>query len=153
MSFDLCAAPELLPAGEKLVAACPNTRFIVDHCGNADPRAFRPGEEKPSHDPDQWRREMGSTGGPEKHGLQDFGHYLADQPEAMVAGGACTVVNHCLEVFGPDRVMFAGDWPVCTRGASLREWVGALKQIVADRPDEQRRKLFHDNALRVYGLG
>ena len=61
------------------------------------------------------------------------------------------MVNHCLEVFGPDRVMFAGDWPVCTRG-QVRDWVGHSRRSSPIGPDEQRRKLFHDNALRFYGL-
>jgi predicted TIM-barrel fold metal-dependent hydrolase len=62
------------------------------------------------------------------------------------------IINHCLEVFGPDRVMFASDWPVCTRVASLHEWVGALNQVVRDRPDEKRRKMFGENAVRFYKL-
>jgi predicted TIM-barrel fold metal-dependent hydrolase len=52
----------------------------------------------------------------------------------------------------PDRVMFAGDWPVCTLGATFAEWVAALQTIMAARPEAERRKLFHDNAERVYGL-
>jgi predicted TIM-barrel fold metal-dependent hydrolase len=41
---------------------------------------------------------------------------------------------------------------VCTLAASFREWVEALKQIVAGRSREERRKLFHDNAAGFYGL-
>jgi L-fuconolactonase len=67
-------------------------------------------------------------------------------------GRLAAVVDHCLEVFVPDRVMFAGDWPVCTRVAGVCDWVGALKWIVAGRSVEQRRTFFHDNAVRVYGL-
>ncbi|HEX4589101.1 MAG TPA: amidohydrolase family protein, partial [Gemmataceae bacterium] len=59
---------------------------------------------------------------------------------------------HVLDSFGPDRVMFASDWPVCTTVATLAEWVHALQTIVRERPEEQQAKLFHDNALRVYGL-
>ena len=55
-------------------------------------------------------------------------------------------------VFGPDRVMFGGDWPVCTLAATYRQWVEALKAIVANRSEEQRQKLFHDNAMRFYEL-
>jgi len=61
-------------------------------------------------------------------------------------------VNFCLETFGDDRVCFAGDWPVCTRTASYKQWVEALKWIVRDRPAEFQRKLFHDNAAKFYGL-
>ena len=57
-----------------------------------------------------------------------------------------------LEVFGPDRVVFGGDWPVCTLGAPLADWVKALREIVQDRPREAQKKLFHDNAVRVYRL-
>ena len=40
------------------------------------------------------------------------------------------IVNHVLDSFGPDRVMFASDWPVCTTVATLAEWV--------DRPASRR---------------
>jgi L-fuconolactonase len=56
-------------------------------------------------------------------------------------------------VFGPDRVMFGGDWPVCTLAATYRQWVEALKSIVKNRAIEKQRKLFHDNAAKFYGLG
>jgi len=45
-----------------------------------------------------------------------------------------------------------GDWPVCTRAATFRQWVEALQSIVRERPLEERRKLFHDNAVRFYGI-
>jgi L-fuconolactonase len=57
-----------------------------------------------------------------------------------------------LDRFGPDRVVFGGDWPVCTLAATYRQWVEALRRIVADRPPAEQKKLFHDNAIRVYRL-
>ena len=61
-------------------------------------------------------------------------------------------VKHTIEVFGWDRVMWAGDWPVCTLGAPLKDWLAAAKEIVKDKPEEQQRKLFHDTAVKFYGL-
>jgi hypothetical protein len=56
MSFDLCVPPQLLGEGAKLVDRCPGTRFILDHCGNADPLAFKPPGSKlpraPQHQPE-----------------------------------------------------------------------------------------------------
>jgi L-fuconolactonase len=40
LSFDLCMRPGELSDGLALAKQCPGTRFIVDHCGNADPSAF-----------------------------------------------------------------------------------------------------------------
>jgi predicted TIM-barrel fold metal-dependent hydrolase len=57
-----------------------------------------------------------------------------------------------MDSFGPDRVMFGGDWPVCTLAATYKEWVDSLKQVVKSRSEEQQKKLFHDNAVRFYGL-
>lgn len=59
-------------------------------------------------------------------------------------------VNHCLDLFGPDRVVFASDWPTCLYNMSISEWVSILKEIVKDRPLDDQRKLFHDNAERIY---
>ena len=62
------------------------------------------------------------------------------------------IIKHVLEVFGPDRVMFGGDWPVCTLAAPLNVWIETLYLIVRDRSEEQLRKLFHDNAVTFYRL-
>ena len=61
-------------------------------------------------------------------------------------------INDTIDTFGDDRVLFAGDWPVCTLRASFSQWVNALRQIVKDRPIAFQRKLFHDNAAKFYGI-
>jgi predicted TIM-barrel fold metal-dependent hydrolase len=43
MCFDLCVPPTALADGARLIGRCGETRFVLEHCGNADPRAFRPG--------------------------------------------------------------------------------------------------------------
>jgi predicted TIM-barrel fold metal-dependent hydrolase len=62
------------------------------------------------------------------------------------------MINHCLDAFGPDRVVFGSDWPVCLRGTSLRNWVELLKEVTANRSEPDLRKLLHDNAVRFYDL-
>jgi predicted TIM-barrel fold metal-dependent hydrolase len=60
--------------------------------------------------------------------------------------------NLRLDTFGPERVLFAGDWPFCTKGSSLRQWVEALRALVGHRGLTDQRRLFHDNAVQFYGL-
>ena len=64
------------------------------------------------------------------------------------------IINHTLStVFGPDRVMFGGDWPVCLLGVEkYADWLNALKTVVKDRPDAEQKRLFHDNAVKFYSL-
>ncbi|NQT16305.1 MAG: amidohydrolase family protein [Planctomycetes bacterium] len=160
MRFDLCMPPARLPDAAKLVDACPETRFVLDHCGNADPVAFMSAERReaarparaPQHEADQWRRDLAKLAERERVVCKISGIIARAPKDNWTPDDLAPIINHCLDVFGPDRVIFASDWPVCTRAASLCQWVGALKEIVASRPEGERRKLFHDNAVRFYEL-
>lgn len=156
MCFDLCVPPRFLTEGAKLVDRCPDTRFVIDHCGNADPIAFLPGgvepPRRPQHDAQQWKRGMAALAQRENTICKISGIVARMVRGEWTADELAPVVHHCLDLFGPERVIFAGDWPVCTRGATLGEWIAALKEIVADRDESEQRKLFHDNAARFYGL-
>ncbi len=142
LSFDLCMRPADLGDAVRLVEATPNTRFILDHCGNGPVQAM---------DRMQWQRDMDRLGRLRNVVCKVSG-IIVQARERWTADDLAPVINHTLAAFGPDRVMFAGDWPVCTTRATYRQWVDALKAIVRNRSAEDQRKLFHDNATRFYGL-
>ncbi|MEZ6137957.1 MAG: amidohydrolase family protein [Pirellulaceae bacterium] len=151
-SFDLCMRPTDLADGAQLAEKCPDTRFIVDHCGNADPQAWRPKDrqtQKPSHEVNAWKRDMERLAKLENVDCKISG-IIARAPQDWSVDDLVPAINFCLDTFGPDRVVFGGDWPVCKLGATYVEWVTALKQIVSSRPVADQKKLFHDNAGRVY---
>lgn len=160
MSFDLCMPPQRFSEAIDVVDRCPDTRFILDHCGNADPKAFwnearraeNPTAGPPQHDPDQWRRGIAELAKCDRVVCKISGIVARAPKDTWDADDLAPIIHHCLDVFGPDRVMFASDWPVCTRVAEFREWVAALKQVVKERSEDERRKLFADNAARFYGL-
>jgi len=143
LSFDLCMRSKELADGEKLVAACPETQFILDHCGNPDVQA---------KNLTRWRRDISALSKHSNVVCKISGIVASAKPGAWTAEDLAPIIHHCVEEFGHDRVMFGGDWPVCTLRATFRQWVEALQQIVADWSQENQRKLFHDNAIRVYGL-
>ncbi|MEQ2005487.1 MAG: amidohydrolase family protein [Limisphaerales bacterium] len=153
-SFDLCMrAPELMDA-VKLTEACPGTRFVLDHCGNPDLKCFRasrPGEDKPRHTADQWKRSIDALA-KRPNVIGKISGIAASLTQGGGADDLAPAVNHCLDAFGPDRVVFGGDWPVCLLGATYQQWVTMLRQIIASRPAEQQRKLWSSNALRHYAL-
>jgi predicted TIM-barrel fold metal-dependent hydrolase len=156
MRFDLNVSPASLAEAARLVDQCPDTRFVLDHCGNADPVAFFPaGRTLPrpaQHSSEQWRRDMDKLGA-KANIICKISGIVSRVPETpLTADDLAPIINHCLDVFGPDRVVFAGDWPVCLRGMPLRSWVNLLKAVVANRPEKDQRKLLHDNAVRFYHL-
>ncbi len=143
LSFDLCMrSTELLDAA-KLVEKCPDTRFILDHCGNANVQA---------KDRTQWQKDMAEIAKRKNLVVKVSGIVASAKPGAWSADDLAPIVNHTMDVFGPERVMFGGDWPVCTLAATYKQWVEALKTIVKDRKLEEQKKLFAENAIKFYGL-
>jgi predicted TIM-barrel fold metal-dependent hydrolase len=153
-SFDLCMRPTELGDAAKLADACPGTRLILDHCGNADPKAFAktPGAVggKPSHEADAWRRDIQALSAKPNVICKISGIVVRAVKGHWSAADLAPIVNHCLDSFGPDRVIFGSDWPVCTLVASYREWVVALREIIRERPTAEQKKLLHENAERFY---
>ena len=142
LRFDLCMRPAEIGDAVKLVEACKGTQFILDHCGNGPVYA---------KDRTQWQRDMERLARLNNVVCKISG-IVVQARERWSADDLAPVINHSLTTFGPDRVMFAGDWPVCTMRATFRQWVEALHAITRNRSAEDNRKLFHDNAVRVYGL-
>jgi L-fuconolactonase len=143
LSFDLCMRSGELADGIKLIEACPNTRFILDHCGNMNVQ---------SNDRMQWQRDLERMARSSNVVCKVSGIVASARPKKWTAADLAPIVNHTLNTFGPERVLFGGDWPVCTTTATYRQWVEALKSIVRERPMGEQRKLFHDNAMRFYGI-
>jgi L-fuconolactonase len=143
LSFDLCMRPNELTDAAKLAKACPGTRFILDHCGNGP--LFE--------DRSKWEKGIAELAAQKNVVVVKISGIIAQtEGRKWAPEDLAPVINHTMKVFGPDRVMFAGDWPVCTLGATYRVWVETLREIVADRPAQEQSKLFHDNAVRIYGL-
>lgn len=145
-SFDLCMRAGELADAVALVKKCPKTRFILDHCGNmpvqSTDEALRT----------KWKAGVAELAQCENVVCKISGIVASAKPREWKAADLAPVIGYCLEQFGKDRVMFGGDWPVCTLTASYKQWVAALKEIVRGESGVDRSKLFHDNAVKFYGL-
>lgn len=143
LSFDLCLRGDQLDDGAKLIEQCPKTRFILDHCGNphagkADLPAWEKGLARIAKSPNVICKVSGI-----------YGNVSAkDWPADKLA----PIVRKVIDTFGWDRVIFASDWPVVNLGGSFAVWVNTVKEIVRKDSAENQKKLFHDNAVRFYGL-
>lgn len=61
-------------------------------------------------------------------------------------------VEHVIECFGEDRVIFGGDWPVVLMASSYKRWLETLDEIIDGLSDSAKRKLWAANAKRIYQL-
>lgn len=140
LPFDIVMLARQLPLARALVDACPQTQFVLDHCGVPDIAggAFEP-----------WAAEITE---------------LARRPQlclklsgisAYTAGGWTLEslrpwVAHVLEAFGPERMVWGSDSPVCTLHSDLAEWVAATQALLADLSAAERAAILQGNARRIW---
>ena len=64
-------------------------------------------------------------------------------------------IEATLDAFGPDRIIYAGDYPICLAATTLPQWVEVLDRAFADLglSETETRKIYRDNANRFYRLG
>ena len=62
------------------------------------------------------------------------------------------VVDHLIDCFGPERMVWGSDWPVCTLACSYADWVAEAEDLLRDLTDDERAMVWGGNAVRLYGL-
>ena len=72
---------------------------------------------------------------------------------AQVRDALAPFVEHALRSFGPERCMFASNFPMDKVSLGFEQLYDAYRELVASRPVAEQRALFHDNALRYYNPG
>lgn len=141
LTFDLCLRADQLHLGVRLARLVPNLVFVLDHCGNPDINGSGL---------DPWRAALAE---------------IARLPN--VVGKISGLVNHCdpgwnaetlrpyvehmIDCFGWDRLVWGSDHPVATlTGGTLGDWVAATRAIIETASDDEKAALLHRNAERIY---
>ena len=62
-------------------------------------------------------------------------------------------IDHVIECFGPDRILYGGDWPVSRARRELSAVARDARLATAGFSPADKRKLFRDNAIKAYRLG
>jgi L-fuconolactonase len=143
LSFDLGVFSQHLKNTITLVRACPDVSFVLDHIGKPD---IKGGMREP------WLSEIRELAAFPNVVCKVSGIVTEADTEAWTTDDLRPYVEHVLESFGEDRVMYGGDWPVVLMGSPYRRWVEALDEITAGLSDTAKRKLWNGNARRFYRL-
>jgi predicted TIM-barrel fold metal-dependent hydrolase len=140
--FDICIRPQELEHAARLIDLCPDTTFVLDHCGNPDVCGNL----------SAWKAGVAEVAERENVFCKVSGFVTTVRKGEWTPRDLAPVVDHVFAEFGADRLLFAGDWPVCTLATSYKGWFDALAVVIQSRSEEEKRRLFHDNAARLYGL-
>ena len=142
-TFDLCARADQLPIVEELIDACPNVKFILDHCGVPDIKndifsSWAAAMKSISKRPNVIAKISGviAYGDAESWKLTDIKPYF----------------DHTVDVFGIDRIIWGSDSPVCQLGGGLPTWVGLTHTLTAEWSKSERQSFYRENAYKLWNM-
>jgi len=140
LSFDLCVRPHQLAAVTVLVDRCPQTQFVLDHCGAPDIAGG---------DLEGWRAAVKTLAERSNVACKFSGLVSLATPGRPLTPQVRPVFEHCLDVFHPERMVWGSDWPV---SSDLSAWLRTTAELLGELRDFEQAGIGTENAHRVYGM-
>ena len=142
-TMDLCIRQEHLAAVAELASMVPGVPFILDHFGKPP---VKQGEVEP------WRSRLANLALLPNVSCKVSGLSTEADWECWRSSDLAPYFGAALESFGPDRLLFAGDWPVCTLATDFVRWVDTVVEFMPNMSADDSAKIFRTNAERIYRL-
>ncbi|MDX6685909.1 MAG: L-fuconolactonase [Baekduia sp.] len=143
LTYDLLILPHQLPAAHETAAALPELRFVVDHLAKP---AIATGQLEP------WCTGLRALASLPNVACKLSGMVTEADWTSWTVEQLRPYAESVLDAFGPDRVLFGSDWPVCTLAARYDEVVGVAEQLVAALSAAEREAVFGGSARAAYRL-
>lgn len=143
VSFDLLVHTRHLKYARVVADRCPELALVIDHL--AKPPIAK-GELV------EWARELRPLAEFPNVYCKLSGLVTEANWAAWKADDLRPYVDYALELFGPERLMFGSDHPVCLLAASYRRVIGSFQELLSGLSDEEREQIFGGNARRFYRL-
>jgi len=141
LTFDICVKHWALVFGLELARRCPETMFVLDHIG-------KPGIKHGLREP--WSSQIRELARLPNVVCKVSGVITEADHAAWTREQVKPYVAHAIECFG--CVMYGSDWTVSELTHPYPTWVEILDEVVAGCTRADIKKLYRDNAIRVYRL-
>ena len=141
--FELCITADQLLEVTELVRRCPDTSFVLDHCGKPSIR---------TDDFEPWATDLARLAEYENVACKVSGLASEARPEQRTAEGLFRYARHAMYCFDSNRVMYGSDWPVVTTAGGEPAWRTIVEGFTSDWTTAGRQAFFSGNAIRLYGL-
>jgi len=143
-SYDILIYPRQLRAAARLVEQCPGVRFVLDHCAKPP---IATGEIA------AWRTDLGRLARHPNVWCKVSGLVTEAAWGTWTDADLAPYLDAAAELFGPARLMFGSDWPVCLVAARYDSVVGAVERWADRLTATERADIFGVSAVRAYQLG
>ncbi|MFG2824826.1 amidohydrolase family protein [Kitasatospora sp. NPDC048365] len=142
LAYDLVVTAGQLPAAARAAAGLPGVAFVLDHLGKPPIAA---GE------PEPWAADVRRLAALPNTVCKLSGMVTEAAP-AWEVDDLRPYADTVLDAFGPQRLLFGSDWPVCTLRAGYAEVVLTAERLVEGLSPAEQDAILYGNAVRVYGL-
>jgi L-fuconolactonase len=143
LSFDACIFHPQAANTLKMMRQCPEVAFVLDHIG-------KPGIRDGLIDP--WREHIREMAALPTVVCKLSGVTTEAEHKTWTRDQLRPYIDHVIECFGPNRILYGGDWPVSELAGSYLQWLATLDWATAGFSPADKRKLFRDNAIKAYRL-
>ncbi len=142
-SFDICIKYHQLPAAIKMVEKCPDVQFIMDHIAKPDI--------KNSHQ-EPWKENIKALAQLPNVVCKISGVVTEADHENWQPDDIRPYIEHVIDCFGPERIMYGGDWPVVRLASTYQRWFDVMQEITKDFSHLDKSRFFQENADIIYRL-
>lgn len=143
LTFDICISHIHNKSVIKFLGKCPGVPMILDHIGKPDIKNNRL---------DSWRNEIREIAKFPNVYLKLSSLATEADHQNWTVDGIRPYVNHVIECFGIDRIVFGSDWPVVTQAADIPTSIATILEIMKGCSREELKKVFYQNAQNFYGV-
>lgn len=145
LTLDALGFPQHLANFLTISKRYPTMRTVIDHC--MKPVIRDHSEANFNFWAEGMARLAGETGAYVK-----FSALITEAKPDWSVGVLRPYVDHILKVFGPARIMWGSDWPVCRLRAEYDGWLGAARQLTAHLSLPDQKLIYGGAAEQFYGL-
>lgn len=141
--YDILIFERHLPAAVEFVDRHPRQIFVLDHI--AKPRIRE-------HLVSPWRENLRKLAERENVYCKLSGMVTEADYETWTSEDLAPYFDTVLEVFGPSRLMFGSDWPVCLAATTYSGWFELVSRLIDLLSEAEQDSILGATATRVYGL-
>jgi L-fuconolactonase len=142
LAFDALGFPRHAPRFLDIFQRYPDLRVVIDHCMKP---AIRDGEF------DHWARAMERFARETSASIKLSG-LVTEAGADRSAAAIKPYVDHVLSAFGPSRIMWGSDWPVCRLRMEYDDWLAVANALTDHLTAEEKTALFASTAQDFYRL-
>ncbi|MEO6731814.1 MAG: amidohydrolase family protein [Ferruginibacter sp.] len=142
-TYDVLIFPDQLKYAAELVASFPDQKFVIDHIAKPNIKEQVTGD---------WIKDMAALGRCENTYCKISGMVTEADWKGWKQEDFTPYIDTVAETFGPDRIMFGSDWPVCLVAGSYEKVLGLVTDYFSSFTENEQEKFFGLNAVEFYNL-